>query len=293
MKKTAILLLFSFSHCFTVFTKDETILESEKLETKEVKEERDVYILTQSLTKDGLYLLLDAYRVKEENSVNMIKEKYQENKDFKWNEERKGGPIGGSWEVTAVVIVIATTIMVAELATMPLRLMSEPQERIRKEIQTNNSTKIKVISTKNISFALLERKLAKEYIFKNDKIFIPMKELELDYFTFKSFPYKIVSADKKINLLKGEFNFAKEHERNKEITSIVHENNRTKKSATCKFKYPAMGKQDLPYEELYNNSQESCKKEYPMWSTDFRGNEKYEACVTGIKECYEATRLPE
>ena len=99
MKKIAWLLLFSFTHCFTVFTKDETILESEKLETKEVNEERDVYILTQSLTKDGLYLLLDAYRVKEENSVNVIKEKYQVNKDFKWNDDIKGSPgAGGSLE---------------------------------------------------------------------------------------------------------------------------------------------------------------------------------------------------
>ena len=78
------LILFSLANCFTVFTKDETILESETLETKNVKEERDVYILTSNLNKDGLYLLLDAYRVKEEKSVNSIKEKYQENKDFKF-----------------------------------------------------------------------------------------------------------------------------------------------------------------------------------------------------------------
>ncbi len=109
MKKIVFLLLFSFTHCFTVYTKDETVLESQNLETKEVKEERDVYILTQSLTKDGLYLLLDAYRVKEENSVNLIKEKYLENKDFKLKENIGGSPGGGSWEVAAVVIVIATS----------------------------------------------------------------------------------------------------------------------------------------------------------------------------------------
>ena len=294
MKKIAWLLLFSFTHCFTVFTKDETILESEKLETKEVNEERDVYILTQSLRKDGLYLLLDAYRVKEENSVNVIKEKYQVNKDFKWNDDIKGSPgAGGSLEVAAVVIVIATTIMVAELATMPLRLMSEPQERIRKEILTNNSTKIKVISTKNISFTLLDRKPAKEYIFKGDKIFIPMKELELDYFTFKSFPYKVVSADQKINLLKGEFNFSKEHERNKEITSIVHENNRTKKSTKCKFQYPAMTKKEATYAEINESSQGICWSKYPDYSPLSKGSDKYKICIDGIQECYEATRLPE
>ncbi len=183
--------------------------------------------------------------------------------------------------------------MAAELVTMPLRLMTEPQERIRKEIQTNNSTKIKAISTKNISFALLDRSPSKEYIFKNDKIFIPMKELELDYFNFKSFPYKVMSADKKIILLKGEFHFSKEHDRNKEITSIVHENNRTKKSALCRFKYPPMRTQGKQYEEIYRSSEESCKKESPFWATDFKGNEKYLACVEGIKDCYEATRLPE
>jgi hypothetical protein len=292
MKKIALLLLISLTDCFTVYTKDEKVLESQNLETKEVKEERDVYILTQNLTKDGLYLLLDGYRVKEENSITLIKEKYLENKDFKWKDNIGGSP-GGSLEVAAVVLVIASTVMVAELATMPLRLMTEPQERIRKEIQTNNSTKIKAISTKNISFALLDRSPSKEYIFKNDKIFIPMKDLELDYFTFKSFPYKVVSADKKVTLLKGEFNFFKEHDKNKEITSIVHENNRTKKSAICRFKYPPMRTQGQQYDEIYRSSEESCKKEYPYWATDFKGNEKYLACVEEIKDCYDATRLSE
>ena len=180
------LILFSLANCFTVFTKNETIIESETLETKNVKEERDVYILTSNLNKDGLYLLLDAYRAKEEKSVNSIKEKYQENKGFRFTEPKNGygGGCAPSIELCAAIIVIASTVAIAELTTMPFRLMSEPQERIRNEILTNQSTKIKVLSTKDVSFVLLDRNPSKEYIFKNDKVFIPMQELELDYFTF-------------------------------------------------------------------------------------------------------------
>ena len=286
------LILFSLANCFTVFTKDETILESETLETKNVKEERDVYILTSNLNKDGLYLLLDAYRVKEEKSVNSIKEKYQENKDFKFNEG--GGGCAPPIELCAAIIVIASTVAIAELTTMPFRLMSEPQERIRNEILTNQSTKIKVLSTKDVSFVLLDRNPSKEYVFKNDKVFIPMQELELDYFTFKKLPYKVVTADKKKVLLKSELNVSKEAGKNNEIMNIIRKNNQTKKSATCNTTFPHMTKQNVTYEEVLPSANALCREKYRTFTSDFsRGTEEYDACVASIKDCYDATRLPE
>lgn len=296
MKVIIYLILFSLANCFTVFTKDETILESETLETKNVKEERDVYILTSNLNKDGLYLLLDAYRVKEEKSVNSIKEKYQENKDFQLTKPKNGygGGCGGSWELCAAFIVIASTVMVAELSTMPFRLMSEPQERIRNEILTNQSAKIKVLSTKDVSFVLLDRNPSKEYVFKNDKVFIPMQELELDYFTFKKLPYKVVTADKKKVLLKSELNVSKEAGKNNEIMNIIRKNNQTKKSATCNTTFPHMTKQNVTYEEVLPSANALCREKYRAFTSDFSGGTKeYDACVASIKDCYDATRLPE
>jgi len=286
------LILFSLANCFTVFTKNETIIESETLETKNVKEERDVYILTSNLNKDGLYLLLDAYRAKEEKSVNSIKEKYQENKDFKFNEG--GGGCAPPIELCAAIIVIASTVAIAELTTMPFRLMSEPQERIRNEILTNQSTKIKVLSTKDVSFVLLDRNPPKEYVFKNDKVFIPMQELELDYFTFKKLPYKVVGADKKKVLLKSELNVSKEAGKNNEIMNIIRKNNQTKKSATCNTTFPHMTKQNVTYEEVLSSANALCREKYRTFTSDFsRGTEEYDACVASIRECYDATRLPE
>lgn len=286
------LILFSLANCFTVFTKDETILESETLETKNVKEERDVYILTSNLNKDGLYLLLDAYRVKEEKSVNSIKEKYQENKDFKFNEG--GGGCAPPIELCAAIIVIASTVAIAELTTMPFRLMSEPQERIRNEILTNQSTKIKVLSTKDVSFVLLDRNPSKEYVFKNDKVFIPMQELELDYFTFKKLPYKVVTADKKKVLLKSELNVSKEAGKHNEIMDIIRKNNQTKKSATCNTTFPHMTKQNVTYDDVLPSANALCREKYRTFTSDFsRGTEEYDACVASIRECYDATRLPE
>ena len=290
------LILFSLANCFTVFTKDETILESETLETKNVKEERDVYILTSNLNKDGLYLLLDAYRVKEEKSINSIKEKYQENKDFRFTEPKNGygGGCGGSLEVCAAIIVIASTVAIAELTTMPFRLMSEPQDRIRNEILTNQSTKIKVLSTKDVSFVLLDRNPSKEYVFKNDKVFIPMQELELDYFTFKKLPYKVVTADKKKVLLKSDLNVSKEAGKNNEIMNIIRKNNQTKKSATCNTTFPHMTKQNVTYEEVLPSANALCREKYRTFTSDFSGGTKeYDTCVASIKDCYDATRLPE
>ena len=290
------LILFSLANCFTVFTKDETILESETLETKNVKEERDVYILSSNLNKDGLYLLLDAYRAKEEKSVNSIKEKYQENKDFQLTKPKNGygGECGGSLEVCAAIIVIASTIIVAELSTMPFRLMSEPQERIRNEILTNQSAKIKVLSTKDVSFVLLDRNPPKEYVFKNDKVFIPMQELELDYFTFKKLPYKVVTADKKKVLLKSELNVSKEAGKNNEIMNIIRKNNQTKKSATCNTTFPHMTKQNVTYEEVLPSANALCREKYRTFTSDFSGGTvEYDTCVASIKDCYDATRLPE
>ncbi len=290
------LILFSLANCFTVFTKDETVLESETLETKNVKEERDVYILTSNLNKDGLYLLLDAYRVKEEKSVNSIKEKYQENKGFRFTEPKNGygGGCAPSIELCAAIIVIASTVAIAELTTMPFRLMSEPQERIRNEILTNQSTKIKVLSTKDVSFVLLDRNPPKEFVFKNDKVFIPMQELELDYFTFKKLPYKVVTADKKKVLLKSELNVSKEAGKNNEIMNIIRKNNQTKKSATCNTTFPHMTKQNVTYEEVLPSANALCREKYRTFTSDFsRGTEEYDACVASIKDCYDATRLPE
>ena len=286
------LILFSLANCFTVFTKDETVLESETLETKNVKEERDVYILTSNLNKDGLYLLLDAYRVKEEKSINSIKEKYQENKDFRLDKVH-GSPCG-SLEACAGVILIAATIMIAELPTIPFRLMSDPQERIRNEILTNQSTKIKVLSTKDVSFVLLDRNPSKEYVFKNDKVFIPMQELELDYFTFKKLPYKVVAADKKKVLLKSELNVSKEAGKNNEIMDIIRKNNQTKKSATCNTTFPHMTKQNVTYDDVHPGALAMCERKYKPFASDFTsGTDAYDACVASIRECYDATRLPE
>jgi hypothetical protein len=80
MKPITLLLLLFLLNCFTVYKKDETVLEKETLETKDVKEERDVYVLTHSLTTKGLYLFLDAYRVEEKSKVDFIREKYLERK---------------------------------------------------------------------------------------------------------------------------------------------------------------------------------------------------------------------
>lgn len=171
MKPITFLLLLSLLNCFTVYKKDETVLEKETLETKDVKEERDVYVLTHSLTPKGLYLFLDAYRVEEKSKVDFIREKYLENKDYKFDDQYIKEC---KYNDCLIVLAIAIPITILIAPTIPLQMRSEPQERIREEIKKGKVEKIGIISTNNISFELLDRKPSKKFLFKNDKLSIPI-----------------------------------------------------------------------------------------------------------------------
>jgi len=233
MKPITLLLLLFLLNCFTVYKKDETVLEKETLKTKDVKEERDVYVLTQTLTPKGLYLFLDAYRVEEKSKVDFIREKYLENKDYKFDDQYiKECKNNGCLIVLAIAIPI--TILIAP--TIPLQMRSEPQERIREEIKKGKVEKIGIIPTSNISFVLLDRKPSKKFLFKNDKLSIPMQILELDSFTVKSLPYKLINEDNKNILLKGEFDFSELANKDKEIMSIIQSNNETKELKFLQFR---------------------------------------------------------
>lgn len=289
------LLLLSLANCFTVYTKDETVYEKEKLRTEDRKEERDVYVLTHSLNSKGLYLFLDAYRVEEKSKIDFIREKYKENKDFKIDEHTGKGGNPCSGDGCIAVLAIYLTIMILDLGTVPIRLISLPQERIRKEIRKDSSTKIAIIPTNDIAFALLDRYPPKEYLFKNNELFISMKDLELDSFTVKKFPYKLTNSIKLTNMnnrnifLKGEFNFSEQANNDKEIKSIIQKNNENKNTAKCKIKYPEITKEKLLPYEMSNLFHKHCGVEPPpIWE-----NWSYTDCVEKIRECYNITKQVE
>ena len=285
MKPITLLLLLFLLNCFTVYKKDETVLEKETLKTKDVKEERDVYVLTQTLTPKGLYLFLDAYRVEEKSKVDFIREKYLENKDYKFDDQYiKECKNNGCLIVLAIAIPI--TILIAP--TIPLQMRSEPQERIREEIKKGKVEKIGIISTSNISFELLDRNPSKKFLFKNDKLSIPMQILELDSFTVKSLPYKLINEDNKNILLKGEFDFSELANKDKEIMSIIQGNNELKESAKCNTQYPEMLKQDLPSKKQFIYRKYCGEESTPYWQ-----NWNYEECIDRVGKCYKITRRAE
>jgi len=290
MKAISFLLLLSLINCFTVYTKDETVLEKEKLRTEDIKEERDVYVLTHSLNSKGLYLFLDAYRVEEKSKVDFIREKYKENKDYKFDgkyieEARKLEDL-----LIFAAIAIPITILIAP--TIPLQMRSQPQERIREEIRKGNVSKIGILPTDNIAFALLDRNPPKEYLFKDNKIFISHKDLELDTFTVERLPYKLanpynlINMNNRITFLKGELNFSEQANKDKEIMAIIQKNNENKKTAKCKTQYPEIAKKKLLPFDMPKIFQEYCGVEPPpIWESW-----SYTDCVERIKECYEITR---
>jgi hypothetical protein len=288
MKSITFLLLLSLLNCFTVYKKDETVLEKEKLETKDVKEERDVYVLTHSLNPKGLYLFLDAYRVEEKSKVDFIREKYEENKDFKYEEKytpkdcRKSDCLG--------LAVISIPIFLVELTTIPFRLMSFPKERIKEEIRKGNVSKIKSISTSNVNFALLDKNSNKKYNFQSDRIFIPTSELKLDSFNSKKFPYQLTDSKTKNIILAGNFDFSESISKYKEFEAVIEENNLKNKLAECKLIYPNLAAKETTYEQTKKELDNLCPK-YGMQVTDPTENQnRYTYCYNNFEGCYYLTR---
>ena len=290
-KTITLLLLLFLLNCFTVYKKDETVLEKETLETKDVKEERDVYVLTHSLTPKGLYLFLDAYRVEEKSKVDFIREKYKENKDFTFNdkynflEKCRGCGEGGFIILPSVILVI-----LAEFTTIPFRTMSFPQERIREEIKKGNVNKIKSISTNNVHFALLDKNSNRKYNFQSDRIFIPMSELKLDSFNSKNFPYQLTDSKTKNIILAGNFDFSESISKYKEFETILEENNLKNKLAECKLIYPNLSDPGITYEKAKIDLDNICPK-YGMQVSDPNENQnRYTYCYNNFDGCYYLTR---
>lgn len=291
MKPITFLLLLSLLNCFTVYKKDETVLEKETIETKDVKEERDVYVLTHSLTPRGLYLFLDAYRVEEKSKIDFIREKYLENKDFTFNdrynflEKCRGCGEGGFIILPSVILVI-----LAEFTTIPFRTMSFPQERIREDIQKGNVSKIKSISTNNVNFALSYKNSNKKYKFQNDRIFIPMNELKLDSFNSKNFPYQLTDSKTKNSILAGNFDFSESISKYKEFETILEENNLKNKLSECKLIYPNLNDPAITYDTAKMELDNICPK-YGMQVSDPTENQnRYAYCYNNFDGCYYLTR---
>lgn len=291
----SITLLLSLLNCFTVYKKDETVLEKETLETKDVKEERDVYVLTHSLTPKGLYLFLDAYRVEEKSKIDFIREKYLENKDFKYedryNIEKRLGK-GGDWGFAGIAIIgIFVVTIVAESTTIPIRLMSFPQERIREDIKKGNVSKIKSISTNNVNFALLDKNSNKNYNFQNDRIFIPMSELKLDSFNSKKFPYQLTDSKTKNIILAGNFDLSESISKYKEFETILEENNLKNKLAECKLIYPNLTNPRITYDKAKIELGNLCPKYAGLEVNNPNENQhRYTYCFDNFDGCYYLTR---
>ena len=292
-KTITLLLLLFLLNCFTVYKKDETVLEKETLETKDVKEERDVYVLTHSLTPKGLYLFLDAYRVEEKSKVDFIREKYQDHRDFKFTDKHSSNMdehCRGAGLGCAGLAVIAMTYIALEFSTIPVRLISFPQERIREEIKKGNVSKIKSIATNNVNFALLDKNSNRKYNFQSDRIFIPMSELKLDSFNSKNFPYQLTDSKTKNIILAGNFDFSESISKYKEFETILEENNLKNKLAECKLIYPNLSDPGITYEKAKIDLDNICPK-YGMQVSDPNENQnRYTYCYNNFDGCYYLTR---
>lgn len=293
MKAIFFLLLLSLLNCFTVYTKDETVLEKEKLRTEDLKEERDVYVLTHSLNSKGLYLFLDAYRVEEKSKVDLIREKYKENKDFKYEDRYNLGKGGGcgSGDGCAVLAIIAMTYIALEFSTIPIRLMSLPQDRIREEIQKGNVNKIAPITTNHISFTPLNKDSKKKYRFQEDRIFIPIAELELDSFNSKKFPYQLQDSKTNNLILESNFDFSESISKYKELEPIIEENNFKTKLAECRLIYPNLTSPEVTYDKAKVELENICSNYAAREVNDFnKSQSRHTYCYNNFEGCYYLTR---
>lgn len=118
MKRIIFLLLLYLINCFTVYKKDETVLKRETLVTKDLKEERDVYVLSHTLTEKGLHLFLDAYR---------MEEKSRRWKTFVLNMQLRGSTILIKAKANLLIaIIILTAVIISPKPLRKRRTESEP-----------------------------------------------------------------------------------------------------------------------------------------------------------------------
>ncbi len=293
MKQITFLLLLYLINCFTVYKKDETVLKRETLITKDVKEERDVYVLSHSLTQKGLHLFLDAYRVEEKSKVNFIREKYLENKDFKLEDKYSLGDKecrGGGFSCAGWAMIVMT-YMALELSTIPVRLISFPQERIREDIKKGNVSKIRSISTDNVYFAFSDKKSYKKYNFQSDRIFIPTEELNLNSNNSKNFPYKLVDNNTKNIILAGNFDFTESISKYEEFESLLEENNFKNKLSECQLMFPNFSNSTITYNKAKLEMENLCSKYAAREVNDFNQRQsKLTYCYNNFDGCYYLTK---
>lgn len=288
MRIITFLLLISLLNCWKVYTRNETVLEKQTLETKEVKEQKDVFILTHSLTPKGLFLFLDAYKVEEQSQIDFIREKYRENKDFTFNdkynfqEKCKGCGTGGLF-----ILPIVVSVILIELTTIPFRLMSLQQERIREEMRKRNANKIKSLSTNNVHFALLDKNSNRKYNFQTDRIFIPIAELKLDSINSKKFPYQLIDSKTQNILLTGEFDFSESISKYKEFEPILEENNLNNKISECKLIYPSFINSRITYDKAKMELDTICSNYADREVNDFTESQRrHTYCFDNFEGCY-------
>lgn len=293
MKRIIFLLLLYLINCFTVYKKDETVLKRETLITKDLKEERDVYVLSHTLTKKGLHLFLDAYRVEEKSRINFIREKYLENKDFKLEDKFSLGDkeCRGDGFRCAGWAMIVMTYMALELSTIPVRLISFPQERIREDIKKGNVSKIRSISTDNVYFTLSDKNSYKKYNFQSDRIFIPTVELNLNSNNSKNFPYQLADNKTKKIILTGNLDFTESISRYEEFEAVLEENDLQNKLSECQLMFPNFSNSTMTYNKAKPEMENLCSKYAAQEVSDFNQSQsKLTYCYNNFDGCYYLTK---
>jgi hypothetical protein len=188
-------------------------------------------------------------------------------------------------------MVIALAIISLEFTTIPVRLLSLPQERIREDIQKGNVSKIKSISTDSIYFAHLDNKSNKKCNFQNDRIFIPTNELKLDSFNSKNFPYQLIDSKTKNIILAGNFDFSESISKYKEFETILEENNLKNKLAECKLIYPNLTNSGITYDKAKMGLENICSNYAAREVNDFNQSQsRHTYCYNNFDGCYYLTR---
>ena len=117
--------------------------------------------------------------------------------------------------VVAIPVLIAAdyvykSAVLLELPTIPFRLISEPRERIREEIKKGNATKIGIVPTAGMAIIFPNHKPIKEFEFQEDKIFIPLEDLDFDKIKSNTYHYEILSLKTRKILLTGNLNLTED-----------------------------------------------------------------------------------
>ncbi|MDX1957018.1 MAG: hypothetical protein SFU98_00500 [Leptospiraceae bacterium] len=277
----SICLLTIIADCFKVYVKDQKILSSNLVKSKEQNETKRAYFLTYTVLKNELKLTLDCFFIEEKKQIQTIQEVIQDVKDFEVVK----------YPTNSIELGILFVVGSVELIGLPSRLHSYPYLRYKEIIKKLEEKKLEKISTDDTTIQFTKRIKAKSYDFVDGNVSIPLEEIFITSGNYDKLVYLLKNKETNIKLQSGKIDITSHLENNFLSTQIKTNNrkpnqflNSTSENGFydvepfCNL-YSDIEIETKSYGDLFHTIDQYCLRKFP-------NSAKYNECVGNFKNCY-------